>query len=282
MEDNSSTDTSSTLKEDSVESRLYPRNMDRRSSMVSDSFAEGESSSLPNMRLKGCEKLKTTTEPHFRKDYIRCLPVEVALRILSFLDSEDLCRAAQTSRYWQTVAEDNLMWREKCKESGFLCRQLPAPWKPKGPCYSRSNYKSLYLRLNKIDNNWRKKSKPKIYRCQHTQYVKCLQVCGDKVFCGSSIDSDDYNGSGDIEVWSVSKNECLAVLSGHISGVLGCHATEDGRYLASASYDPWVKIWDTDTGECLHTLQGHTDEVTRMALQGTTLVTSSFDTTLRV
>jgi F-box/WD-40 domain protein 7 len=35
------------------------------------------------------------------------------------LDPRDLLRAAQTCRYWRILAEDNLLWREKCREAGL-------------------------------------------------------------------------------------------------------------------------------------------------------------------
>lgn len=38
--------------------------------------------------------------------------------MLSFLEPKDLLQAAQTCRYWRILAEDNLLWREKCKEDG--------------------------------------------------------------------------------------------------------------------------------------------------------------------
>lgn len=38
--------------------------------------------------------------------------------MLSFLEPRDLLQAAQTCRYWRILAEDNLLWREKCKEEG--------------------------------------------------------------------------------------------------------------------------------------------------------------------
>jgi F-box/WD-40 domain protein 7 len=38
--------------------------------------------------------------------------------VLSFLEPKDLLQAAQTCRYWRILAEDNLLWREKCKEEG--------------------------------------------------------------------------------------------------------------------------------------------------------------------
>lgn len=44
--------------------------------------------------------------------------LQLALYVLSFLEPRDLLRAAQTCRYWRILAEDNLLWREKCKEAG--------------------------------------------------------------------------------------------------------------------------------------------------------------------
>lgn len=38
--------------------------------------------------------------------------------MLSFLEPKDLLQAAQTCRYWRILAEDNLLWREKCREEG--------------------------------------------------------------------------------------------------------------------------------------------------------------------
>lgn len=43
---------------------------------------------------------------------------QLALYVLSFLEPKDLLQAAQTCRYWRILAEDNLLWREKCKEEG--------------------------------------------------------------------------------------------------------------------------------------------------------------------
>ena len=38
--------------------------------------------------------------------------------VLSFLEPKDLLQAAQTCHYWRILAEDNLLWREKCREEG--------------------------------------------------------------------------------------------------------------------------------------------------------------------
>uniref|UniRef100_A0A1A8AXA2 F-box and WD repeat domain containing 7, E3 ubiquitin protein ligase n=1 Tax=Nothobranchius furzeri TaxID=105023 RepID=A0A1A8AXA2_NOTFU len=59
-------------------------------------------------------------EPQFQRDFISLLPKELALYVLTFLAPRDLLQAAQTCRYWRILAEDNLLWREKCREEGDL------------------------------------------------------------------------------------------------------------------------------------------------------------------
>lgn len=57
--------------------------------------------------------------PQFQRDFISLLPKELALYVLSFLPPKDLLRAAQTCKYWNILAADNLLWREKCHEAGI-------------------------------------------------------------------------------------------------------------------------------------------------------------------
>ncbi|KAF7488947.1 F-box/WD repeat-containing protein 7 [Sarcoptes scabiei] len=64
--------------------------------------------------------LLSIIEPQLQRDFISLLPKELSLYVLSFLDPPDLLRAAQTCHYWRTLCEDNLLWREKCREENLL------------------------------------------------------------------------------------------------------------------------------------------------------------------
>jgi F-box/WD-40 domain protein 7 len=64
--------------------------------------------------------LLSLIEPQLQRDFISLLPKELALYVLSFLDPKDLVRAAQTCQTWRILCEDNLLWREKCREEGLL------------------------------------------------------------------------------------------------------------------------------------------------------------------
>jgi len=51
-----------------------------------------------------------------RIDPFVVLPREVALKILGYLDATSLCRAAQVTRRWRRLADDNMLWRGICEQ----------------------------------------------------------------------------------------------------------------------------------------------------------------------
>ena len=130
--------------------------------------------------------LLSLIEPQLQRDFVSLLPKELALYVLSFLDPKDLLQAAQTCRYWRILCEDNLLWREKCREEGLLedqetvvdlfrkrsaknrsksltlhSRCAPATPSPgssgtsESPQVLSSEYKLGFLRQKSIEYNWR-------------------------------------------------------------------------------------------------------------------------------
>ena len=43
-------------------------------------------------------------------DFISTLPQEISLKILCYLDCRSLCNAAQVSRKWKSLADDDRVW----------------------------------------------------------------------------------------------------------------------------------------------------------------------------
>lgn len=127
--------------------------------------------------------LLSLIEPQLQRDFVSLLPKELALYVLSFLDPKDLLQAAQTCRYWRILCEDNLLWREKCKEEGLLQDQetvvdlfrkrvskgrlksshhsggssasASAATCDSSPAVVSSEYKLGFLRQKSIEHNWR-------------------------------------------------------------------------------------------------------------------------------
>ncbi|XP_074027804.1 F-box and WD-40 domain protein 7 isoform X2 [Leptinotarsa decemlineata] len=212
-------------------------------------------------------------EPQFQRDFISLLPKELALNVLSFLEPRDLLRAGQTCRSWRFLAEDNLLWKEKCKYAGIV--EIPKKRvSPRSPNLHMSPWKAAYVRHQSIQMNWRSKPirPPKVLKGHDDHVITCLQFCGSRIVSGS----DDNT----LKVWSATTGKCLRTLVGHTGGVWSSQMS--GSTIISGSTDRTLKVWDADTGVCIHTLYGHTSTVRCMHLHGKKVVSGSRDATLRL
>ncbi|XP_014186986.2 F-box/WD repeat-containing protein 7, partial [Haplochromis burtoni] len=208
-------------------------------------------------------------EPQFQRDFISLLPKELALYVLTFLAPRDLLQAAQTCRSWRTLAEDNLLWREKCREEG-----ISESSRHRRSSAAVSEWKSTYIRQHRIETNWRKGDtrEPMVLKGHDDHVITCLQFSGDLIVSGS----DDNT----LKVWSAITGKCLRTLTGHTGGVWCSQMA--ATTVISGSTDRTLRVWDAESGECVHTLYGHTSTVRCMHLNSNRVVSGSRDTTLRV
>ncbi|KAI6198380.1 F-box domain-containing protein [Aphelenchoides fujianensis] len=256
--------------------------------------------------------LHALVEPLLQKDFLTLLPREIAGYIVSFLSPKDLMSAGQTCRRWRTLCEDNLLWREKCAEAGVQKDVMPPNlarkqyWEmselnllnsrdlgdemPSGKivenreiepdtqnrCFKRCVNKALYLRNQRIRNNWLKnRPTAQCHLPGHDEHVITgLQVNGEMVVTAS----DDQT----VRIWSATSAKVLHTLRGHTGGVWTLLLSEDGSKVISGSTDRTIRVWDAKSGEELHKLEGHTSTVRCMAIHGDTLVTGSRDCSVRV
>ncbi|KAI0262881.1 WD40-repeat-containing domain protein [Gloeopeniophorella convolvens] len=59
-----------------------------------------------------------------RIDPLAIFPREVSLKVLTYLDATSLCRAAQVSRRWKGLADDDILWRGICEQHiGTKCKK---------------------------------------------------------------------------------------------------------------------------------------------------------------
>ncbi|KAH9947992.1 WD40 repeat-like protein [Amylocystis lapponica] len=64
--------------------------------------------------------VSTTIAPLLKRDFLRDLPPEVALHVLSFIDDpRTLVRASRVCRYWKQLLDDKWIWRRMCLLHNF-------------------------------------------------------------------------------------------------------------------------------------------------------------------
>ena len=132
-------------------------------------------------------------EPQFQRDFISFLPKELSLYVLAFLSPKDLTRAAQTCRYWRILCEDNLLWREKCREAGLEAEEFRAEMLER--CLRRSQVlgfdysanKASFMRQHNIEMNWRVRGirTPKVLKGHDDHVITCLQFNNNRIVSGS-------------------------------------------------------------------------------------------------
>ncbi|TFK48413.1 WD40 repeat-like protein [Heliocybe sulcata] len=64
--------------------------------------------------------ISTTIAPLLKRDFLRDLPTEIALHILSYItDAKTLARASQVSKYWNRLLADEWIWKRMCDVHDF-------------------------------------------------------------------------------------------------------------------------------------------------------------------
>ncbi|EAW07596.1 WD40 repeat domain-containing protein [Aspergillus clavatus NRRL 1] len=99
-----------------------------------------------------------------------------------------------------------------------------------------------------------------------------------------------FDGDGDMWTASADKTaKCLVREDGWKSNLTLTHPDfvrdvvvyEQGGWVITACRDEEVRVWNRSTGQLYHTFSGHFEEVTGLALVGSTVVSVSIDATIR-
>ncbi|WAQ82387.1 hypothetical protein PtA15_2A704 [Puccinia triticina] len=75
---------------------------------------------LPSLNLNELTSLSARILPRLKRDFLRELPIEISLHILSFVDDpKTLMRAGMVSRFWRSLVSDEATWKGMCSRRGF-------------------------------------------------------------------------------------------------------------------------------------------------------------------
>ncbi|KAJ3022699.1 hypothetical protein HKX48_005469 [Thoreauomyces humboldtii] len=236
--------------------------------------------------------LASALGPLLRVDFIANAPTEIAIRILQHLDAKSLCHAAQASKAWGKVADDDIIWHRmceqhidrKCKTCGWGLPLLDNKRKTTASSSSSS-------------------SAPASKKRKHSDDPPTPSDCESIPASGSVLPS--VPSPQDLppptaptpykRPWKQIYAERLVVertwrtgpaapieLKGHTDSVMCLHYDESKSLLVTGSYDYTIRVWNTDTLECIKVLTGHSRCVRGIQMDDTKIVSGSMDRSLRI
>lgn len=248
-----------------------------------------------------------------RIDFLTALPPEISFKILCYLDTTSLCKAAQVSRRWHALADDDVVWHRMCEQHIHRkCKKCG--WGL--PLLERKRLRESKREIERRATTWNisghspsvtpmetKEPSPvptahtstSAKRKQDAAEEECAMV---KRHC-TLLPSDSSPGKQNdyfktrYRPWKEVYKDRFKVgtnwkygrcsvraFRGHTNGVM-CLQFED-NILATGSYDATIKIWDTETGEELRTLRGHESGIRCLQFDDTKLISGSMDRSLKV
>ncbi|KAK0737240.1 quinon protein alcohol dehydrogenase-like superfamily [Apiosordaria backusii] len=224
-------------------------------------------------------------------DFINALPVELSQKILCYLDTVSLTKAAQVSQRWRELADSDAVWvfmceqhvNRKCTKCGW---GLPLLERKRLRNYTRQR------QMAKDNSNGRIQE---LHESEETNGVthngKRLADSSDDEPDGKRrrVDESEFKQRKWKDVykdrWEVGYNwkvgRCTVhTLRGHTNGVT-CLQLDD-HILATGSYDATIKIWNIETGEEIRTLRGHTRGIRALQFDDSKLISGSLDNTIKI
>lgn len=256
--------------------------------------------------------ISTTVRDLIRIDFIAALPPEISFKILCYLDTTSLCKAAQVSRRWRALADDDVVWHRmceqhihrKCKKCGW---GLPLLDRKR----LRESKREIELRATTWDvNSPSPKETPALLEGSSPVADSSIgastgkrkpepseeETAVVKRHCQSLAmrpeGSEDYFKTRYRPWKEVYKDRfkvgtnwkygrcSIRIFKGHTNGVM-CLQFED-NILATGSYDATIKIWDTETGQEIRTLRGHESGIRCLQFDDTKLISGSMDGSVKV
>ncbi|EXM03730.1 E3 ubiquitin ligase complex SCF subunit scon-2 [Fusarium odoratissimum] len=234
-------------------------------------------------------------------DFLAALPTELSYKILSYLDTVSLCKAAQVSRRWRNLADDDVVWHRMCEQHiDRKCTKcgwgLPLLEKKKLMAWSR--HQQVHRQPNaadvvEIDDEAETQSSDSRKRQADDEHQHDDRVAKRSRVNNGEKSRQQLEQERKFRPWKdvyrdrfkVGYNwktgRCsIKTFKGHENGVT-CLQFDD-NILATGSYDTTIKIWNIETGEVMRTLRGHTSAVRTLQFDDSKLISGSFDKTIKI
>ncbi|KAL8706097.1 MAG: hypothetical protein Q9201_000799 [Fulgogasparrea decipioides] len=251
--------------------------------------------------------LSSNVRELIRIDFLTAFPPEISFRVLSYLDTTSLCKAAQVSQRWRTLADDDVVWHKMCEQHiDRKCTKcgwgLPLLERKR----LRASKRQLQLRARgRGFNEW----SPDITPGQETLPSQDEQASASETAKSTSASEgqehrdrqhalckrpeenpyfkprfrpwkDVYKDRFKVGINWKHGRYSTKIFRGHSNGVMCLQFDEN--ILATGSYDATIKIWNLETCEEIRTLTGHASGIRCLQFDDTKLISGSIDRSLKV
>ena len=234
--------------------------------------------------------LSTAVRELVRIDFLAALPAEISYQILSYLDPTSLCKAAQVSRRWKMMADDDVVWHRMCQQHiDRKCTKcgwgLPLIERKR----LRASKRTMQLRKNGLDPA----QSPGASTPVPTSPGELQQTEG----AGETSPGDGGSGGSSSPAPSL-KGKRLWVQEDGDQDVLGVkrrsrdrHPSDGNELSLSTRLQPWKSVYrdrfkvcaNWKYGRCsIKTFRGHSNGVMCLQFDDNTLATGSYDSTIKI
>lgn len=254
-----------------------------------------------------------------RLDPFHIFPREVALKVLQSLDAISLGRAAQVSKHWRSLADDNILWKniceqhidKKCSKCGWGLpllekRRVVRASLPPSPAQSSSSLSSHSSKRDLDLSGLAPEHRPsKRRKSDHDAHIADPHIPQSEGLAQGLSDEGNVTPRAvspvtvtrpwkDIycERLTIERNwrrgRCsVRTLRGHTDGVMCMQFSETLSHpafpiLITGSYDRTARVWNMETAAEIRCLRGHTRAVRALQFDEAKLITGSMDRTLRI
>lgn len=235
-------------------------------------------------------------QPLLRIDFISIFPRELSMYIFSFLDAKSLCHAAQVSRAWKEIADDDMLWHRMCEQHiDKKCTKcgwgLPLMNKFK----NNRTTKKRSLPSSIIGQPCTPSPSPSPSETPNKKPKSSLPPCPESLPPGFLLAKSPEEPAPKRRPWKEvyserlivernwrKNNYTVRVLKGHSDGVLCVQFCDVLNVIMTGSYDRTVRVWHLETGEEIRCMTGHHRCVRALQFDEAKLITGSMDGTLKV
>ena len=253
-------------------------------------------------------------------DFLTALPSEIGLRILCYLDPTSICKAAQVSERWRSLADDDVVWHRMC-EQHIDRKCTKCGWGLPLLDQQRLRTEKRQIQLRKTSERLTAQQSDRSRAALNESTSDFSQFEHANQYCAGP-DSASRKRSHEVPFLSPSRTQkrirqspsehpkksnhlpqrkpwkdvyrdrfrigtnwkyfrcSVKNFRGHANGIM-CLQFDD-NIIASGSYDTTIKIWDIETGEEVRTLRGHSLGIRCLQFDNTKLASGSLDGTVKL